>query len=235
MKGRRLFAAAPSSSHSQTDGRLGWLLTFSDLVCLMLAFFVLLNAFSKQDTEKAGAVLQGLEKRFVSGAPVSSIGLLDEAVSSRDGSTILPSQFRQHIGTIVERDLPIEQVQELEQGRRFAVVVKRGDLFSLDGKLLVRRQAVIDRIADALRRHPDGVSYELEVRLASAQRPGLADEAGRLVEAGHLAASLVASGAPRPAVSVAIEQGDPEKLRLIFNIRVVDEAPVRLDQPGSAP
>jgi hypothetical protein len=63
----------------------------------------------------------------------------------------------------------------------------------------------------------------------------LADEAGRLVEAGHLAASLVASGAPRPAVSVAIEQGDPEKLRLIFNIRVVDEAPVRLDQPGSAP
>ena len=32
-----------------------------------------------------------------------------------------------------------------------------------------------------------------------------------------------------------LEQGDPEKLRLIFNIRVVDEAPVRLDQPGSAP
>jgi hypothetical protein len=235
MMGRRLFTAAPSPSHSETDGRLAWLLTFSDLVCLMLAFFVLLNAFSRQDTAKTGKVLQGLEKRFVSTAPVSSIGMLDEAVSSRDGSTILPSQFRQHIGTIVARDLPVEQVQELDQGRRFALVVDRGSLFTLDGRLLPARQDVIDRIADALRRHPDGVSYELETRLASPQRPGLADESGRLVEAGHLAASLVASGAPAAAVSVAIEQGNPEKLRLIFNIRVTDEAPVRLDQPGGAP
>lgn len=56
-----------------------WLITYADLITLLLAFFIMMYTFSKQDTEKYREVTGHLKTIFSGGAPVGSHG-------SRSGS-----------------------------------------------------------------------------------------------------------------------------------------------------
>lgn len=55
---------APKKSKKATPGGAGWIITFADLMTLLLTFFVLLLSFSEMDTEKYKAIAQSMAVSF---------------------------------------------------------------------------------------------------------------------------------------------------------------------------
>ncbi len=51
-----------------------WLITYADLITLLLAFFIMMYTFSKQDTQKYREVTGHLKTIFTGGSPVGSHG-----------------------------------------------------------------------------------------------------------------------------------------------------------------
>ena len=51
-----------------------WLITYADLITLLLAFFIMMYTFSKQDAEKYDEVSGHLRTIFTGGADVAKTG-----------------------------------------------------------------------------------------------------------------------------------------------------------------
>lgn len=82
------------------SGSPAWMSTYSDMVTLLLCFFVLLFSFSEIDSKKFEAIMQSFQ---------GSLGILDS------GTTIVDEDF---ITEAMEDDLIIKQQQELEEFRK---------------------------------------------------------------------------------------------------------------------
>ncbi len=51
-----------------------WLITYADLITLLLAFFIMMYVFSKQDAQKYDEVVGHLKTIFTGGAGISGQG-----------------------------------------------------------------------------------------------------------------------------------------------------------------
>ncbi len=71
-----------------------WLLTYSDLVTLLMAFFIVMYASSSLNTSKFEKVAQSLREGFNSGAGQSIIGNVD-AVSTKSTPSYIDAQSAQ--------------------------------------------------------------------------------------------------------------------------------------------
>jgi chemotaxis protein MotB len=143
-----------------------WVVTFGDMMSLLLTFFVLLLSFSSVEAEKfkvvAGYMRQafGLQtERSYTGVPM--------------GTTILSTDARQTTSPADELDLVQKLRRELERqsmtGRGSVRVTERGVSFRLEGELLfglgqaeLRDDAlpILNRIADLAARRAEQVEVE---------------------------------------------------------------------------
>ncbi|MCC5909804.1 MAG: OmpA family protein [Clostridiaceae bacterium] len=89
----------PKEDNTQ-NGAPAWMATYGDMVTLLLAFFVLLFAFSEVDAQKFEAIIQSFQ---------GSLGVLDS------GKTIEPSEY---ITSALTDELTMRQIEELEDFRK---------------------------------------------------------------------------------------------------------------------
>lgn len=157
-----------------------WVVTFGDMMSLLLTFFVLLLSFSSVEAEKfkvvAGYMRQafGLQtERSYTGVPM--------------GTTVLSTDARQSTRPSDQMDLVQKLRRELEQaamtGRGSVRVTERGVSFRLEGELLfdsgrteLKEEAwpILSRIADLAARRPEQVEVEGhtdDLPIASARYP----------------------------------------------------------------
>jgi len=195
-------AAAPA----QTASAQRHIVLFLSLHLILLAFFLVLNALSNLEQEKAGRVLTAVNGTFLRGGT----GL-------DDVQTQYVRAFEATITQTLRPTIPLSQIGE---------VSPRGDLDAelpiqtfFPGESLVVRDPLplLDRLVAVVSTPPEGFRYELDVLLRTADTgPYATGMTPDVARAGSLSRALVARGMPRRALAVGLERGDPRFVRLRF-------------------
>lgn len=153
------------SGHDNT-GAMRWLLTYADLITLLMVFFVVMYAISNVDAAKYKALAHSLGEAFSRFAPAQQSSALSPAVSDAgassgilDGQTL--EQFASNISEYVqEKGLQSEVRVRLEE-RGLAISLVGSVMFDL-GRAEIRSEGlqIIDKVADYLANTKNYVSVE---------------------------------------------------------------------------
>lgn len=143
------------------SGGLRWLLTYADMITLLLAFFIVLYASSKVDTRKYTDLVSSLRAAFgVSGAPRPVVPIGD------GGDMLLP--FPEPIGLMVQQlsdqlheELKLDQV-EIEREGRGVVLRFREPFFFTRGSASLSdgAKAVLAKLVPYLLEVPRAIEVE---------------------------------------------------------------------------
>ena len=143
-----------------------WLLTYADLITLLLAFFVMLYVFSKQDTRKYDAMTMQLKAIFSGGAGVVVEG-------GRTGSRTIEATTEGPSDIQIRRELE-KQIKELSQAEgqenNISVITdERGIVIRIMDKafydtgkadLKEKARATLDKIAPVIKTLPNEIRIE---------------------------------------------------------------------------
>ncbi len=187
------------------------------LYLLLLAFFVILFNISKSEQFKTATVADSLSSTFANRGQATKT---PTPLVSVAGRIIADHAFQQRIGQLIAAEIPIAEVKEIKPGSILEARVPVDVLFEDDDVAPARLQWT-ERLAGVLAGAPPGLRYDVDLMVGIAADPD-ADGSHRalsLARAGHLAARLVAAGAPSGQVAAGLERGDPKWARLLFYVR----------------
>ncbi len=197
---------------------------FLSLYLIILAFFILLNAYSQRQETRTAAVLGSLGTTFSEGF-VSATGPL-EAARGPDAFGAL-GELEDEVRELFESVIPLVKVTPYLRYSQLLVEVPVDEMYA-PGEASVRAEAagLLDRLAEVLGREMPGQRFELE---AVVSLPGSGvhkagpgrDLAAR--RAAVLARELGARGVQPDAVAAGVADGDVAALRLSLFIRDADE------------
>ena len=141
-----------------------WLLTYADLITLLLVFFVVMYSISKADTAKFSKlnaslqkafnvlVLEGQDKTAVGGeaAPISGNSILDDFVGIRNATLDLAQEMgvAEHVNVTLEKE--------------GIGITLSGNLLFDSGRADLRPEStkILDEIADRVRNIPNEIRVE---------------------------------------------------------------------------
>lgn len=125
-----------------------WLITYADLITLLLAFFIMMYAVSKENEEKYASVSRHLRAIFISGS-----GILDEG-------EILKSELVKEINELKESS-GLEGISVLSDERGIVVRILDRTFFD-EGKAELKENAkrTIDKIAPILKKISNHIRIE---------------------------------------------------------------------------
>jgi len=191
------------------------------LKLLLLGFFILLNALSQYEEDRARRVLESVNEAFNGRVQaLESLSPHSAALGSL-GETV---GLLEAVGALFESMVPAVRTEISAEGTRLRLELSAGSIFrpgrealQPGRKLLLRRfaQAVVDGRA--------GVDYEVEVyHGVSASAVGaLADAGARALEVRRssiVVRELIALGVPPERLSAGIIPGHPGRLQLVVQI-----------------
>ncbi len=214
-----------ASSGSRPNPNNGSIVLLLSLFLLLLVFFIVLNAQSVQTTHRVRAVLSSLERSFPTFFIDPRLRERTDPVASRAG-TVFAVQRLEGVGKLFATAVAVAKVESVTPGRLLEVRLPADELF-MPGTAELRpdRQGLIDRVAASLLESRPGERIELDALLAIGPTGTPSQPPGPVARAGALARLLVADGAPPGSVTVGIERGEPGAIRLLFSLRLSDDAP----------
>ncbi len=98
-------------------GGAGWITTFSDLMSLLLTFFILLFSMATVDDEKFSAASQSMQEAFIgegAGAGILDGGLINEEESTGDAAN-QEEEEEEEIEIVPKSEIPIEVLEMYEE------------------------------------------------------------------------------------------------------------------------
>lgn len=132
----------------EEGGGPAWLVSFADLMSLMLVFFVLLFSMSTVEEVKARLIIGSLQSTFrIDGPRMESRPEVTQTVQiSRPAR-----DFQNRLVKLFERNFPIEKSHEIDLGRQMRVIIQANDLFQ-EGTSIIRedKQAFVEELANSL-------------------------------------------------------------------------------------
>lgn len=217
--------SARATRAQEGDGSSSLMLYLSVFI-LLLAFFMLLNALSVPRQDKAGAVRRSVEAAFA----------LDEPGRDADGAPRRRAAREQAVaalrslGDLIRTEIPLAKVEVAGRGDTLALTLPAGSLYTADGSgILPSRTGLLHRMAAVLFRREAGVQVVGEFLLATDGDPQML-----IGRAGVLARAVTGMGAPDGALSVGIERGPPDRVRLLFRIETAADAADAADPADAA-
>jgi chemotaxis protein MotB len=139
-----------------------WLLTYADLITLLLAFFVMLYVFSKQDTRKYDAMTMQLKAIFSGGAGVVVEG-------GRTGSQSIEGASEGTSDIQIRRELEKQIKAEVQENNISVITDERGIVIRIMDKafydtgkadLKEKARATLDKIAPVIKGLPNEIRIE---------------------------------------------------------------------------
>lgn len=216
-------AAEVSPGHA-AQGQSSIVLLLS-LNLILLAFFILLNALSQFEQDKARAVLDSIDKAFNG-----------DITSPQSGSTYQASlgalpetkDLVNEVGSLFESIAPATQTRNTQRATVLRIDLPVSTLFEPGRSgLKPSRKSLIRRLARALMRGTmTGLVLDLEIGhgvppgvVTPGPIPGRTPEIPLEVRrAESLARRLLAQGLPREALSLATLPARPETLRFVLTV-----------------
>lgn len=199
--------------------RRPWLISFADLICVLLSFFVLLANMSKFEHDKARNAMQSLGASLAFGTSTES----QHVAVGKEGDAVIGAQAaRDRLSERIRAVFPAAVMDNLPAGNllRFSVPVAK----IFDGNALKdEAQPLVSAIAGAARQGAPGFRFEVET-VAGEGTAGEADAAtAAIAHASALARELAEKGAPKGLVSAGLDNGDAGLIRVTIRARAEDE------------
>jgi len=139
-----------------------WLLTYADLITLLLAFFVMLYVFSKQDTRKYDAMTMQLKAIFSGGAGVVVEGGRTGS-QTIEASTLGPSEIE------IRRELETQLKPEGQDNSISVITDERGIVIRIMDRALYdtgkadlkdKARVTLDKVAPIIKSLPNEIRIE---------------------------------------------------------------------------
>lgn len=141
--GRRGIEPEPEKENSDR-----WLLTYSDMITLLLALFIIMYGMSSVDSQKVKEMSQGLEQALNHGASKAGTGV--GAGGGNVSTDNLESVYKSLQAYIKERDLD-QTIDVTSSGSSITIRMKDAMLFKPDtAVLLPGSKPIIEEIANTL-------------------------------------------------------------------------------------
>jgi chemotaxis protein MotB len=142
-----------------------WLLTYSDMITLLLALFIMLFALSKVDSEKYKSIAGALASVFGAGNGVVGEGVIGEGGTVPGGATLTPEQIKEaleEIGAGLEADFTADGRFSVYMAERGLVISLAGNAFFDSGRAELRPEIIplLNDIAGRLRGLRNDISLE---------------------------------------------------------------------------
>ncbi len=223
-----MFQAEPSP-RTTWDHRI--FVVFLSLYLLLLAFFILLQSISTFEEDKSGAALRSVTATFATNEVNRAES---EFLPATDGTRLAPPELLERTAELVKTAFPVAMVEEVTPNRVIEISLPTESLF-VEGEARLRPEAtaILKGIADLLGRHPPGLRYETEILVGSPWTTERDLESGETLEiarAGAFARELGTDGLPGSRMAVGLDQGEPERVRLLFYVRSEDDPKVDFRQ-----
>jgi chemotaxis protein MotB len=173
-----------------------WAVTFADMMCLLLTFFVLIASYSYTDASKYRALAGSLRRAFGSREPQTGLSLPISKPGQQEAGR-LGAEVEAEITALADSSAQgALQVVRSQEGMRLRV--QEGVMFDL-GRADLRDQArdLLDRLGPILRRYPGTIWVEGhtdDLPIQSAAYPSNWELSA--ARAGNVVRALVASGVP---------------------------------------
>lgn len=207
---------------------------FLGLYLLILAFFILLVSISTRQDIKSTAVMDSLSSAFKSVLPPSP-----ELSSflSKDGAVLSGAPLQSQVSELFSTSIKVVKVKTVQPGKLMRIVLRSKALF-LDGDTQIRpgQLALLDRIVASLSGRPPGLHYEMQFVIGSNYTSDKNLPVGQTLEMRRASAfiqEMLARGAPPDSLSIGMEPGDPEQIKIWFNVRFPDEIQLKPLVPES--
>ncbi|MDF2627351.1 MAG: OmpA/MotB domain protein [Symbiobacteriaceae bacterium] len=146
-------------------GHERWLLTYSDMITLLLALFILLYAMSTVDAEKYKSVAGALASVFGGGNGVVGDGVIGEGGTVPNAGNLTPEQIKEaleQIGQGLEADFASDGRFSVYMAERGLVISLAGNAFFDSGKAELRPEIIplLNDIAGRLQGLSNDISLE---------------------------------------------------------------------------
>lgn len=208
-------------SHPESP-RQEWLLTYSDLVSLMLTFFVLLFSMSSTDPSRVESAVSSLTERFAKSAIATEAG----SITSQSGTVILDQAYLDSVITTIRGRDNIGEVKVLrgEDGTLMVRLDRNKIFLPRTGVLSPEGLSVINGIARAMLRRNSGIALPMaEIRVVgdAQEFTGAAGAEGNggpviIRQASRIAKTLIAAQVPSAALTAVLMEGAEPGLVLVF-------------------
>jgi hypothetical protein len=214
--------SAASSSHDTRSNSNMMLLLSLNLI--LLAFFILLNSLADFETDRARAVLASVKQAF--SGKVDAAGQLPAFSSSLGALPEVEAKMRE-VGSLFEAIAPSARAKSIRRANLVRVDFPASVLFR-PGSLRLRqgREALLERLAQSLRKGPEGAPrYLLEILVGTGSQAAVdvgattGSASLELRRAAVLAARLSAEGAPLDGLSTGLRPGAADSLRFVVRLR----------------
>jgi chemotaxis protein MotB len=207
-----------------------WLLTYSDMITLLMAFFIVLYAISNVEKSKAAALSESLNEAFnIATEGQSGAGGLGGGGGSASGQTLRPSAgtglspkasskktpFRERANSTLRANIN-QGSMRISTEARGVVVALSGDVFFAKGDVSLNADSLqqLEQVADLLRGLPQDIVVEGHTDTTPVERSdryasNLMLSAARAVS---VAEALEMLGVPKERISAA-GYGDSRPLK----------------------
>ena len=184
------------------------------LFLLLLAFFILLVAISKFESEKIDQVLFSLDEAF---EVPEELLLADQAVTSREGRLSPQQEFFEVIDKVFRDELQFTKVRVVNEGDNMIIAVPLEGIFDGDSsEIRVEAAGLMGRLAESLNRDVLDGRYNLDMIVPLGRSES--DRELAIRRAGRFARALAAHGAPSEAMSIGARQRLRREVHFYFSI-----------------
>ncbi len=196
---------------------------------ILLAFFILLNSLSDFETDRARAVLASVKQAF--NGEVEAAGQLPAFTSSFGALPEVEAKMRE-VGSLFEAMAPSARAKSIRRANSVRIDFPAGALFKPGSqRLRPGREVLLERLAESLRKGPQGASrYLLEILVGTGSQAVIDGDATtesasprsaslELRRAAVLAARLSAEGAPFGGLSTGLRPDAAGSLRFVVRLR----------------
>ncbi len=168
MPNRRRPGSSGEEGGMESAGMMRWLLTYADLITLLLAFFVVLYGASQVDANRWQQLSQALRSAFNQDGAAGGVSLIAENPGASAVELIQPTDDNQQFAEIVEKIEAYVKEKGLEASisqsitQRGLVIGLADNLLFETGKadLTVNAQKILDKVAGILLKVPNHVRVE---------------------------------------------------------------------------
>lgn len=150
--------AIQNNNDEEEEGAPAWVVTFGDLMSLLLCFFVLLLSFSEMDRQKYKEVAGSLSKAFgiqrktpvfdsPKGVKIIARDFDQEIIPSKERLEIIATQEKEDVGEELKKDVEthfkdIKDNIQIETGKKQVTIRLMGETAFDSGKAKIKKQVI---------------------------------------------------------------------------------------------
>lgn len=180
-------------------------MVYLSLFLLILAFFIVLVAYSTIEESKSKAVINSLTSTFTT---FQESGAKPTDFTSKEGDVLGRQEFQEQVTGIFSTTLQVAKVEVVKPGRLMRATMPVKAMF-VDGENRVRPNvlAFFDRISASLGTPPPGLKFDMEFVIASPYREDgkmAVEETLEMARAGAFARAMTSRGAPPDSISIGL-------------------------------